>query len=439
MVCIYSLSWLEDDLHDAQREDVATFFFQLWLFTVGLVAILNESLPHLGAALIGHILGGAWASSRISSTKEMAKIYRETIVPRACDNVDLLGSWWDLRLAHTIPLVVLNVLGVIALGFLSWKLLRIYAKSTFSRMGASPYIHNKYKLVLLFSVGLQLASFFTAASSGLWVSKIVHGNYKMLVRHAALYLTAFVFIFAAVVPWLFLGWTSARKESRVRFFAFVAISGLLIAISSAMFSSGMYRSIFKSWQYFAAVTVTAFVLLVVTVVAGIACFFNFNKGLKEHLHAAEALDGDDFAPVQFAVPPENTREYRDSEKGSPAPLPVLPPRPQLSELLRPNNPRGASDADSEKLETGYWERIDLEQPPLTYSPSLSYASMSPRLAIPAHLQTGASIPGSPASDAAFISEAGLDQEFGETPDAAFVPPAELSEKLACEEQEQVQR
>ena len=63
-------------------------------------------------------------------------------------------------------------------------------------MGASPSIHNKYKLVLFFSVGLQLASFFTAASSGLWVSKIVHGNYKMLVRHAALYLTAFVFIFA---------------------------------------------------------------------------------------------------------------------------------------------------------------------------------------------------------------------------------------------------
>jgi hypothetical protein len=170
MICIYSLSWLEDEyvlistfrdhriafkadnvffysLHDAQREDVATFFFQLWLFTVGLVAvcflfpslfsftntifelpnqqILNESLPHLGAALIGHILGGAWASSRISSTKEMGKIYREVIVPRACDNVDLLGSWWDLRLAHTIPLVVLNVLGVIALAFLSWKLLRV--------------------------------------------------------------------------------------------------------------------------------------------------------------------------------------------------------------------------------------------------------------------------------------------------------------------------
>ena len=70
--CIYSLSWLEEkyvpllfffpyvfrltpsssSLHDAQREDVATTFFQLWLFTIGLVAVrveLRVDLPTCGS------------------------------------------------------------------------------------------------------------------------------------------------------------------------------------------------------------------------------------------------------------------------------------------------------------------------------------------------------------------------------------------------------
>jgi hypothetical protein len=39
------MSWLEEVLHDSQREDVATLFYQFWLFGLGLVAVRHNLLP----------------------------------------------------------------------------------------------------------------------------------------------------------------------------------------------------------------------------------------------------------------------------------------------------------------------------------------------------------------------------------------------------------
>ena len=43
-----------------------------------------------------------------------------------------------------------------------------------------------------------------------------------------------------------------------------------------------YRTIFKSWRFFATVTVTAFILLVLTVTLGFVCYFNYGKGLQAY-------------------------------------------------------------------------------------------------------------------------------------------------------------
>lgn len=69
--CLQSLLWLADILRDARREDIITLGFQLWLFSLAIVTILNESLPHLGAALLGHILGTGSSSSMVRVTKWM--------------------------------------------------------------------------------------------------------------------------------------------------------------------------------------------------------------------------------------------------------------------------------------------------------------------------------------------------------------------------------
>jgi hypothetical protein len=64
--------------------------------------ILNESIPHLVAAVLGHIFGTAWSGYRVQSMKNLRSIYQNYILPEACDNHDLLGNWWDTRIDHGV-------------------------------------------------------------------------------------------------------------------------------------------------------------------------------------------------------------------------------------------------------------------------------------------------------------------------------------------------
>lgn len=50
--------------------------------------------------------------------------------------------------------------------------------------------------------------------------------------------------------------------------------------------------------------------MIATFLLGLACRFNFGKGLPRYLNAEEPLDGDDFAPVF----PEYRDPYSDPEK-----------------------------------------------------------------------------------------------------------------------------
>ena len=107
------------------REDIAMLFFQVWMFTIAMLTILNESMPHLWTCFIGHILGGGWVVSRVVSTQKLARLYRESIVPGLCGGKDHLQTWWEVRLWHTVSVAVITSVVVIILGFLSWKLLKV--------------------------------------------------------------------------------------------------------------------------------------------------------------------------------------------------------------------------------------------------------------------------------------------------------------------------
>jgi len=57
--------------------------------------VVSESIPHLVAALLGHLLGAAWAIYRLRSTIVLVRRYENSIVPLACGGIDfLLGSSW---------------------------------------------------------------------------------------------------------------------------------------------------------------------------------------------------------------------------------------------------------------------------------------------------------------------------------------------------------
>lgn len=310
--CLHALTWLEDGLHDAQREDVTLVFANLWMGVIGIIAVLTESLPHLGVAFFGHILSAGWASSRITHTQALAKIYKSIFVGASglCGDHDLLGTWWDLRLKHTIPLVAFNVVTMLVLGWLTWKLFDVYQTQTFSRVGASPAVHRMYKLLLCFSVLIQLTAFFSLASSSLWISRATSGAFMQFAQHWKLYTAVFAAFILLLLPWVVLGWRCIRKECRVRSIIFFVISVILLVISSVMFASGLYRMIFARWSFFATLTVTSYILLVLTTALGVACRINFGKGLAEYLDVSAALDGANFTPVRFDHNPEQ-KEARE--------------------------------------------------------------------------------------------------------------------------------
>jgi len=304
--CAQSMMWFQDVLGDERREDVVTLLFNFWLFSLALVTILNESLPHLGASLTGHILGTAWAAFRVSSSEQLRRNYENLIVNGAC-RTNFIRELWELRRAHTIPILVVNAVALGTMAYLSLMLFKVYSSQSFGRVGASDQVNRIYKIVLVFSAFLQLTAFFSVASTAMWLDHICSGLIHDFVHHSKLYLAAFVASLLLLLPWLVLGWVSVRKEGRRRFLIFSVISVFLVGVSTMMFASALYRFIFMSWPFFTTITLTAYVLNVATALLGVWCRLNFGKGLAHFLQVSDALDGVDFTPVYFS---------KDAEKGN---------------------------------------------------------------------------------------------------------------------------
>ncbi|KAF9074498.1 hypothetical protein BDP27DRAFT_1317207 [Rhodocollybia butyracea] len=297
--CLQSLIWLDDIMRDSMAEDIVTLIFQIWLFLLSLVAILNESLPHLGAAIAGHALVTGWAGYRIENTYKLESHYQELIVHQLCNDVDFLGGWWNLRTGHSIPILVCNVVAFVMATYLASRLYRVYARQSFELVGASPQIHQVYKSVLLLSVCVQLGGFFAIASTAMWLAKASSGTIALVAKNLNLYRAVFSIMAILEVPWTILGWICFRRESRRQFLIFAGISLLLLASSSGIFASPLYQFIFQTWPFFATMTITSYLLVVATFFLSIWCRTQFGKGLPEYLKPKETLEGEDFTPVHF--------------------------------------------------------------------------------------------------------------------------------------------
>ncbi|KAE9406129.1 hypothetical protein BT96DRAFT_282076 [Gymnopus androsaceus JB14] len=290
--CLQSVLWLEDIIHDSMAEDLFTLVFQIWLFLLSFVTILNESLPHLGAAIKLHYH------------------YQDLIVDQACDNVDFLGNWWDARTDHSIPILVFNAVACITTTYIASRLYKAYANQSFNRVDATSPVHKTYKLVLVLSVCVQLGGFFAIASTAMWLDKASFKSIEHVATHLDLYRVVFSVMAALEVPWAILGWICFRRESRWQFLVFFGISLLLCASSSGVFASPLYMFIFHTWPFFASLTVVAYVLIVFTSIMGVFCRLQFGKGLPEFLQQKEVPEGADFAPV-FAKTSARTLQLPD--------------------------------------------------------------------------------------------------------------------------------
>ncbi|KAG5645647.1 hypothetical protein DXG03_005638 [Asterophora parasitica] len=160
--CAQTMMWLQDVLEDAKREDIVTLFFNFWLFSIAVVTVLNESLPHLGASLAGHILGTAWAAYRITSTWKLRRTYVSLAVNGTCQ-IDFMGDWWELRGIHTIPILVVNVVALAAMGYLSFMLFKGW--NSVRREGHKRFI--AFSVISLFLILVSTLMFSSALSDAL--------------------------------------------------------------------------------------------------------------------------------------------------------------------------------------------------------------------------------------------------------------------------------
>ncbi|KAJ7275458.1 hypothetical protein B0H12DRAFT_1207933 [Mycena haematopus] len=340
--CMWSLNWPVSILDNTKREDIVFIAFQFWVLGMSAVALLNESIPHIIASLLTHMLATAWSGFQISNTANFRADFNHYITEGACAGVPpLLPNYWQQRAYAEIPTLALNVAALLISSVLTWKLVKLFGWQTFKRVGASLTINRIYKLVLLLSITLQLSLFFMGATVSLFLDQLFNGWAGHLAWYSSLYKIMFIITGVLLIPWLMLGWFSVRRELRLGMIVFLGLSVCYLAGWGVMFLSTTFRWTFRTWEFFGIMSTASVFLALVSCVLGVVCRLNFGKGLLRYLNAHESLPGDDFASVTYNGDPEKV-SFPSNEKpvptfsatfgsGSEVPVPsqMFRPSPQL--------------------------------------------------------------------------------------------------------------
>ncbi|TFK57635.1 hypothetical protein OE88DRAFT_1651480 [Heliocybe sulcata] len=305
--CLVSLNWPVLQLSDTKREDIAFIAFQIWVLGMSIVAILNESIPHIVASLLTHALATAWAAFAVSDTAVFHAQFNRLTAEGPCKQPSLLPAYWKARGDAEIPGLALNAAALLVSVFLSWRLIKLFGWQTFKRVGASFIINRVYKFVLSLSIVIQLSMFFIVVSLGLWLDQLWNGQIGMLTDHVLRFKVIVLVVFILLFPWLAMGWFAVRRELKVFMAAFIGLSMVYIVGWALMFVSHTFRWTFVQWKFFAVITSASVFLTLMTFILGVICRLNFGKGLPRYLNAQEPLAGDDFIHV-------NPGEKNDEEK-----------------------------------------------------------------------------------------------------------------------------
>ena len=79
---------------------------------------MNQSIPHLGAGLLGHVLGTAWRGYRVHFLENLRDRYEQDILPRACNNQDFLEGFFERRIEDAVrvknPVFDYNLLNLLS-------------------------------------------------------------------------------------------------------------------------------------------------------------------------------------------------------------------------------------------------------------------------------------------------------------------------------------
>lgn len=296
--CPWSLNYPVSILDNTKREDIVFIAFQFWVLGMSIVALLNESIPHMIASLLTHILATTWSGLQLNHTANFRATFNRVITNGACNGVALLPSYWDERADAEYPALVLNVVALLISAFLTWKLVKSFGWQTFKRVGASLTINRIYKLVLVLSIVLQLSFFFMGATVSLWLDDLFNGAASRSASYVAFYKATSFATLVLLIPWIATGWFAVRQELRLPMFIFLVLSLLYLGAWALMFLADTFRWAFLTWLFFTLMASASVFLTLVAFILGVICRYNFGKGLPRYLNAQEPLPGDDFTPVK---------------------------------------------------------------------------------------------------------------------------------------------
>jgi len=295
--CIWALNYPVDVLLDTKREDIVFVAFQLWVLGMSTVALLHESMPHIIASLLTHVLATAWAGFQLVHTADFHRDFVRLTVEGACRPINLLPFYWQQRRSAELSSLILNIVALFVSAFLTWKLVKLFGWQTFKRVGASLTIHRIYKTTLVLSIILQLSLFFIAVSAALWIDQLYNGSIGHLTSKPQLYKALDIVTLILLIPWLMTGWLAVRREMKTPMMIFLVLTIGYLAGLCTMFLSDTFRWTFMEWRFFSLVALASAVLAALAFILGVVCRFNFGKGLPHYLNAEEILPGDDFEPA----------------------------------------------------------------------------------------------------------------------------------------------
>jgi hypothetical protein len=334
--CLWSLNWPLSTLRNTKREDIVFIGFQIWVLGMSLVALLNESIPHILASLATHMIATGWAAFQIQHTARFREDFNRVITNGAC-HASLLPHYWDARAKAELPSLALNIVGLMISAFLTWKLIKLFGWQTFKRVGASLSINRIYKFVLVLSVTIQLSLFFMIVTVSLWVDQLMNSVIGDLASFQKLYKVASLITLALMVPWLMTGWFAVRRELKVPMLVFLLLSVCYLGVWGIMFISTTFRWTFITWTFFSVMATTSVALTVLSITLGLVCRFNFGKGLARYLNAHQQLEDDEVRSQyseKVAFPssgqPIPTYAYSVSEKDSYYPASYVQGGPRFS-------------------------------------------------------------------------------------------------------------
>lgn len=292
--CLESLNWPVSELRNTKREDISFIGFQFWVLGMSFVALLNESIPHILASLLTHVMVTGWAAFQITQTQQFKTTFARVITNGACrGHPALLTSFWSARSQFEIPALALHAVALLISCVLTWHLVKLYGWQTFKRVGADLKINRLYKIVLVLSITIQLSLYFMALTVSLWLDQLFNGAIGDLADFTKIYKAAAFITLVLLGPWLALGWFSVRKEHRLQMFFFLVLSVLYLAGWGVMFFATTFRWTFVTWRFFSVMSSASVFLTVLSLVLALVCRFNFGEGLVRYLNHKDEVVAED--------------------------------------------------------------------------------------------------------------------------------------------------